>query len=448
MKQNHIPNLVINTMTSKQYERELNAGRISDDEIYLVPDEAESQADWAQNDDTAPDYVKNRTHYSEYTEGELFSEEVYIEWGETYLEGSVGLTAGLTYSITFNGTTYTGLVGKEVRIDGTPSVAIGNLTFLGEEDETNIDLPICIYETPLYFEGWIFADVPDGNYTVTVAGEIENVKQIDNKYLPKAVSNLVAGELLGSLRTIHSREEDEEYKLGFGAFATGSYTKASGVYSHAEGEETTASGWTSHAEGFGSFAAGEGSHAEGGNTEASGESSHAEGYKTIAGSDYQHVQGKYNIIDENDKYAHIVGNGARNIDFTIQRSNAHTIDWEGLGWFASSVKVGGTGQDDENAKTLATEEYVDTTSDTKLAEAKQYTDEEVIGLNEGFTTVIMQMYGEDLPEEGLVTIRDIAQDVFEESGGGVNTAELITTADIDSLWGTELLDASDPNTTF
>jgi hypothetical protein len=327
-------------------------------------------------------------------------------------------------------------------------VAIGNLTFFGEEDETNIDLPICIYEFPLYFESGIIADVVDGNYTVTVAGEIENVKQIDNKYLPKAASIWVAGELPGSLRTIHAREEDEEYKLGFGALATGSDSKASGEYSHAEGYGSTASGWSSHAEGFGSFAADEGSHAEGGNTEASGNCSHAEGENTIAGSDCQHVQGKYNIEDTEDKYAHIVGNGVRNIDFSFQRSNAHTIDWDGLGWFASSVKVGGTGQDDENAKTLATEEYVDTVSAAKLAEANQYTYEEVVGLNEGFSTVIMQMYGEDLPEEGLVTIRDIAQDVFEESGGGVNTAELITTADIDSLWGTELLDASDPNTTF
>jgi hypothetical protein len=174
--------------------------------------------------------------------------------------------------------------------------------------------------------------------TVTVAGEIENVKQIDNKYLPKAASIWVAGELPGSLRTIHAREEDEEYKLGFGALATGFDSKASGDSSHTEGYGSTASGWTSHAEGYGSFAAGEGSHAEGGDTEASGNCSHAEGENTIAGSDCQHVQGKYNIEDTEDKYAHIVGNGVRNIDFTFQRSNAHTLDWDGNAWYAGAIE--------------------------------------------------------------------------------------------------------------
>ena len=36
------------------------------------------------------------------------------------------------------------------------------------------------------------------------------------------------------------------------------------------------------------------------------------------------------------------------------RSNAHTIDWNGLGWFASGLKVGGAGQDDTNAVEVAT----------------------------------------------------------------------------------------------
>ena len=53
-------------------------------------------------------------------------------------------------------------------------------------------------------------------------------------------------------------------------------------------------------------------------------------------------------------YAHIVGNGDYNTP-----SNAHTLDWNGVAWFADSVKVGGTSQDDTNAKTLATTDYVD-----------------------------------------------------------------------------------------
>ena len=77
------------------------------------------------------------------------------------------------------------------------------------------------------------------------------------------------------------------------------------------------------------------SHAEGHTTVASGTYSHAEGIRTIASGYAQHVQGKYNI--ENINYAHIVGNGASN----SQRSNAHTLDWQGNAWFAGNVETQG-----------------------------------------------------------------------------------------------------------
>ena len=62
--------------------------------------------------------------------------------------------------------------------------------------------------------------------------------------------------------------------------------------------------------------------------------SHIEGLETMAAGDYSHVQGKYNEIDTEGKYAHIVGNGNDEA-----RSNAHTIDWDGNAWYAGSVSV-------------------------------------------------------------------------------------------------------------
>ena len=112
--------------------------------------------------------------------------------------------------------------------------------------------------------------------------------------------------------------------------------KATGSNSHAEGNWTTATGSDSHAEGY--------------YTTATGSNSHAEGYYTIASRDNSHVQGQYNIEDTDKKYLHIVGNGtAINI-----RSNAHTIDGDGNGWFKGTIKIGGTGQDDTSAKEIAT----------------------------------------------------------------------------------------------
>lgn len=131
--------------------------------------------------------------------------------------------------------------------------------------------------------------------------------------------------------------------------AEGYYTTASGSISHAEGQSTTASGSVSHAEGFRTKASGNTSHAEGYNTIASGYYTHAEGGGTVAASRNQHVQGKYNVTDSSGTYAHIVGNGTSD----TARSNAHTLDWDGLGWFASGLKVGGTGQDDEAAVEVA-----------------------------------------------------------------------------------------------
>ena len=110
-----------------------------------------------------------------------------------------------------------------------------------------------------------------------------------------------------------------------GSHAEGCHTTTSGLYSHAEGYYTTASAYYSHAEGNYTTARGNHSHAEGGFTLAEGYYSHAEGYYTTAKAHYSHVGGKYNVIDTNNKYAFIIGNGTSDSD----RSNAVAIDWNG-----------------------------------------------------------------------------------------------------------------------
>lgn len=162
------------------------------------------------------------------------------------------------------------------------------------------------------------------------------------------------------------------HAIGEGSHVEGSETKSIGWHTHAEGLRTVALGDRSHAEGFGSevatgatleelttewetnkeisFAGGVGAHSEGANTIAIGNASHSEGYKTKAGGLYshtegdntiassrsQHVQGKFNIEDDDNIYAHIIGNGEDN----NSRSNAHTVDWDGNAWFAGEVKSG------------------------------------------------------------------------------------------------------------
>lgn len=121
-------------------------------------------------------------------------------------------------------------------------------------------------------------------------------------------------------------EGGETRASGVASHAEGSNTKAQSLSSHAEGISTVATSNGSHSEGLYSEAVGVGSHAEGWSTSASGKYSHAEGGACRALGEYQHVQGKYNIVDSNNKYAMIIGNG-ENGD---KRSNAFTVDWNGF----------------------------------------------------------------------------------------------------------------------
>ena len=169
--------------------------------------------------------------------------------------------------------------------------------------------------------------------------------------------------------------------IGVASHAEGSSVIAKGTYSHAEGSQTQSLGTSSHAEGYGTVtgdavsvkdsnelnlkgyyahaegvgtkASGVGSHSEGRLTEALGNYSHAEGYGTLtdAGTSAQHAEGRFNKQVGNT-YAHVVGNGTdRN-----NRSNAHTLDWDGNAWFAGKVIVGGTSQED--GEELATKQHV------------------------------------------------------------------------------------------
>ena len=91
-----------------------------------------------------------------------------------------------------------------------------------------------------------------------------------------------------------------------------------------------------------------------------GNYSHSEGEGTIAKGKAQHTQGKYNIIDEENKYSHIIGNG--NSD--TERSNAHTVDWDGNAWYAGKVTSKDISLEDEEGNTIL-ESLIDTVNELK-----------------------------------------------------------------------------------
>lgn len=134
-------------------------------------------------------------------------------------------------------------------------------------------------------------------------------------------------------------------------------------YSHVEGNYCENNSQCSHVEGY-YCKSNQGamySHVEGYYCESIGSYSHAEGYYCKA-NEYSHVQGKYNIIDEDKKYAHIIGNGTQE----DARSNAHTVDWNGNAWYKGNLYLGGTSQDDAEAYIANVPKYNAETPDSVL----------------------------------------------------------------------------------
>ena len=273
------------------------------------------QPDWNQNDGAADDYIKNRPFYEVKQPVTLLDGTFAFESNEGIYGTESGfaydLIEGETYTVTFDNVTYK---CSAIKIDGMGNV-LGNSSIVGMGDDTGEPFVIG-GANPKYM---IVTNTSEGNHSVSVVGNaITTITKVPEQYLPPVIGRLGAGS---------DSEIFNDYEKN----------AASGRASHAEGILTTASGDFSHAEGSSTTASGMYSHAEGDTTKASGNWAHAEGRGTLASSMWQHVQGRYNIEDTVGTYAHIVGNGSVSTD-TITRSNAHTIDWSGNGWFAGTVE--------------------------------------------------------------------------------------------------------------
>lgn len=144
--------------------------------------------------------------------------------------------------------------------------------------------------------------------------------------------------------------------------AEGYLTVSSSNQSHAEGRGTTASALAAHSEGHGTTASGEASHSENKSTVASGKYTHAQGENTTANGYAETAIGRYNTLSTanaqtaynttNSPYILVAGNGTAD----NARSNAHTLDWSGNGWYAGKLTVGTNPTADMD---VVTKKYVD-----------------------------------------------------------------------------------------
>ena len=287
---------------------------------------ASAQPDWSQNDDTQPDFVKNRTHWVtiDYTDT--------LTWDGNY-EGKVIVgdmlckvsDIVLTMNELSAGCDMTLSTGESATISGDSIVAIADgclfieelFTVFVSDAAVNVDLDGLIFPEPgIYFA---IPEVLGGLYisSMTVSGVNSFIskiyKQLDVGYIPDSIQRKLTGsdsqfvgfdengnavafdpELVGkNVTDTEYTIDDAAVTADIGAEIFNNYreNKASGRYSHAEGSSTTASGAFSHAEGYNTTASGDTSHAEGSSTTASGSMSHAEGAHTTASGQCSHAEG-------------------------------------------------------------------------------------------------------------------------------------------------------------
>lgn len=342
-----------------------------------------TQSDWSQNDATQPDYVKNRPFYTGDPVETVLLEETTVRFsqnGGIYVGRLSPYTGsfpdeGKIYNVNWDG----GIYQCACYLDGGNPV----LGVLGDPDPFTIAFFADSSSLTI-----VTTDKTTNSHTISISGFIDKIVKIDKKYLPelpklpymdeenptgtgafslnrKISSNVgdysfAEGSSTTAFGKASHAEGNETVAYGDSSHAEGLYTNAFGHNSHAEGVRTKALGGNSHVEGYSSndvpkdiafnssnttiinkwksgnftLAKGSSSHAEGENVLALGKNSHAEGVATFANGDYSHVQGKFNIADDRNLYAHIVGNGTAD----DSRSNAHTLDWSGNAWFAGTIE--------------------------------------------------------------------------------------------------------------
>lgn len=274
-------------------------------------------------DESGNVHWQDKTHYSTFSQETVFEEYTVADQSGAWIRDQsllADVVAGAEYTVTYNGTDYTLIAYNDANFG--PS--LGNVSILSSGEDTGEpfylgNLSRAIPQILAYF-------TTNGPHVFSIKGTSEKVKPLPGKYVGGGV---YPGK--GLYATTIGIES---------AYASGQASVAL--------NSAIAQGDNALAEGFG-HAEGDYSHAEGSWTYATGHYSHAEGLYTRAESSSQHVQGKYNVADEQEKYAHIVGNGKG----SNSRSNAHTVDWAGNAWFAGKIYSGGTGQDDGAAAEVA-----------------------------------------------------------------------------------------------
>ncbi len=300
----NLSTLKIHRLTQEQYDRELEAGRIDENAIYLTPDEEIDMSIYATVEQL--NEKANTIHTHEISDIANLQSTLDEKASTSHNHDSAYDVKGAANSALTEAKAYADTVGNTVKNDllNGADTAYDTLKELGDLINENVNA-IDALET-------IASGKADAVHTHTVSnisdltataselnymeGATSNIQtQLDKKAGLKTLG-MTYTDADGNSYTCSNGEVFNIYTEQITLNESGVPTNgnlASGDQSHAEGENTTASGYRSHAEGGATTASGYCSHSEGGDSCASGACSHAEGGATKAVGDYSHSEGVF-----------------------------------------------------------------------------------------------------------------------------------------------------------
>ena len=170
------------------------------------------QPDWNQNDNTKPDYVKNRPFYT----GDPVENVIVEESTVAFVDNGKGLytaqfqstfeaIVGETYKVSWDGTVYECTC---VLIEGLP--AIGNTSIKGSGSDTGEPFLMGVDNGKRIN---ILTTDTSASHTFSISGLVTEVVKIDEKYLPKGLIVNIVGEesTLGNTYLLFDKTDKEIY---------------------------------------------------------------------------------------------------------------------------------------------------------------------------------------------------------------------------------------------
>lgn len=148
------------------------------------------QSDWNQNDETQPDYVKNRPFYTGNPVETVLVEESTVSFADAdgiyigQLESTFSPTVGETYKVSWDGTVY-----ECVCVNFYGDTVIGNLSLMGDGSDTGEPFIMMVHNGQ-GIEIFTADASASHTFSISISGQPQIVK-IPSKYIDKDASGYI-----------------------------------------------------------------------------------------------------------------------------------------------------------------------------------------------------------------------------------------------------------------